>query len=274
MSKNNIIGHIIHESSTTNNEIEVVGSKTANTIKFRAILQDFIQNRNNRIYDEDMLKEGYNNPRIQELVSTNGWYGELDHPLTKQVARQSMVLRERATHAILELFFVNNRVEGILETTNMGFGPQLKGEILRGHKAAFSMRGLGNIKRKGGVIYVNRPFRLITYDNVLSPSHKIAYMLDGGIINEKYDDSGHIDDYNHKYGNVYPITESDIKELSILSENMYDVSENLLTKDSKIFIVDNDIIVKNEEDTIISPLEEHVVKHNRYKDMLMALKDQ
>lgn len=55
------------------------------------------------------------------------------------------------------------------------WGTALTKNIIQGENPSFSLRALASLEKKGNVSYVNRPPKVITYDEVNLPSHKEAY---------------------------------------------------------------------------------------------------
>lgn len=271
-----VIGYLLYEAVALESEVDVT-HRDRDSVRFRAILQDFVLNRNKRLYEREMLERAFAAPHIQELIKARAWYGEYDHPATKDLGRQSKIVRSNASHLMLDYDFYDDRIEATIETSNVGHGPALMKEILKGHKASFSMRGLGNIVKRAGYVEVKDPFKLITYDDVLIPSHKRAYQI-GGIL-ESTNESQEIiteSSYDDYHGLIIPINASDFKEFYEMSENVSTIVEgfDILTSDSTVQLNENgDIIIAAKGGvTVKTMLEEHIVKKNSYREYLASLR--
>ena len=148
------------------------------TVKFYAHLQDFNnRNRNGRRYMSEAMIPALNTPELRELMSAKRWFGELDHPVGKDVdvARIANIFQKNASHAILDIDVSSYGVDGWIETRPLGRGQEFAADILWGSEPSFSLRALASVEKRGGEQIISRPPRIITYDAVILPSHKIAY---------------------------------------------------------------------------------------------------
>lgn len=176
-----MLAYIINEARGPEQD-PVIEKATPNVVTFRVpILQEEgVQNRNGRIYSWDVLTEGVRHPYLQERLSTGTLYCECGHPREQTIDRQIHIDRDNVTCIIKEIemskpFIVGKRVE----TASTRKGRDLRGLIVdNGCKVAFSMRGLGRVVEQGGSIHVQRPLRIVTWDEVVHPSVKDAYMGD------------------------------------------------------------------------------------------------
>ena len=101
---------------------------------------------------------------------------ERDHPITKDVQRIASVLSKEASHRITKWWREGDLIKGTIETLDDGmYGTALAKNILQGENPSFSLRALAALEKKGNITYVNRPPKVITYDEVNLPSHKEAY---------------------------------------------------------------------------------------------------
>jgi len=171
--------YIINESRGPEQE-PIIGKVTSGIVKFTVpILQEAdLQNRNGRIYSWEVLEEAVMHPTLQERLNTRTLYCECGHPKEQSVDRQVHLERDRATCIIKDLSLEKPFIRGkLLETCATERGRDLMGLIVEnGCKVAFSMRGLGRVVERGGTIYVQRPLRIITWDEVVHPSVATAYM--------------------------------------------------------------------------------------------------
>ena len=173
-------GYIILEDDSGPNEIsniEQINKPNVFYIRFDTVLQSLdCVNRNRRQYNGDALVKGLSDPNLAELMSNNKWKGERDHPITKDIQRIASVLSKQCSHRIKKWWREGNLIKGTIETLDDGiYGTALTKNILQGENPSFSLRALASLEKKGNVSFVNRPPKVITYDEVNLPSHKEAY---------------------------------------------------------------------------------------------------
>lgn len=151
--------------------------------EFDTILQTFrCMNRNHRCYLGQNLNEMLQAERVQSMLSTNAWYGEMDHPqemyenvkLTPQ--RVQMIYMPNRSHKIMKPVVNGDVMTAKIQTasgTEAGRGMAL--EIIQGLIPSFSCRAIATLQNINGkpTVIVRK---LITYDWVLYPSHKEAMM--------------------------------------------------------------------------------------------------
>lgn len=158
-----------------------VGGRQLLTITFKQVLQDFARNWNGRIYRaQNIMNAITRNPLIQHDLKMNTWSGEYGHPLiTKNdkkgidLTRQFTIFPPNACWTI-----ANPRIEGdylVGECTTLagGYGDMVRDRVLTNFPAQASSRAIGGVDRNGEV---TPDYTLITYDCVIRPSHKTAYM--------------------------------------------------------------------------------------------------
>lgn len=173
----NKIGYIICESSTVGSPKEsvVVDNKNGKVI-IETVLQDVdVLNRNRRYYAKEELFPALNAPRLKELMEKRSLFGEASHPMSQDLSRQQTIDLGRVSHEIMSLRTEGNLIKGIVKGTPTKFGEEFNNFILDGTVPAFSLRALGSIantKRGAEVKNIN----VITWDWVIYPSHKCAYM--------------------------------------------------------------------------------------------------
>ena len=101
---------------------------------------------------------------------------ERDHPITKDIQRIASVLSKQCSHRIKKWWREGNLIKGTIETLDDGlYGTALTKNIIQGENPSFSLRALASLEKKGNISFVNRPPKVITYDEVNLPSHKEAY---------------------------------------------------------------------------------------------------
>ena len=176
------IGLVIIESQNASLPA-IVNRDNDGYIKFNTVLQSTeTENRNKRIYSEKSLRDGLTTPNMIEKIKKKNFVGECGHPLTTDVDRQTYVEFTNVSHIITKINFNGNIIEGEVETYNGFKGPSMMGAVRQGVGIGFSLRALCNAtKTPTGIARVDGPLLVISYDWVFFPSHKEAYMKDGGL---------------------------------------------------------------------------------------------
>ena len=139
-----------------------------------------VWNRNNRLYEEGLLKEGIR--KIDSRIGEGSLLGELDHPVDGNPVRQLTVLYKNASHQFLELGWEGNKLVAVIETTRSPNGEILKNFTEDGIPVGFSFRGMGDLKKtvmEGGKtgFKVEPPLNIVTWDAVSYPSHAEARVI-------------------------------------------------------------------------------------------------
>ncbi len=172
---NTTIGYIICESDIAH-QITNLRSETMNG---KAIAEGILQtadekNRNGRYYAEEQLFPQLTAPRTLELLNAGYLRAEMGHPLSKDLRRQSTIDDTKTCARFLELWTVGKDVWGKFVGTNNKYGEAFDMDLKEGCKPAWSLRALGSIQqtRRGAEV---RDLRVITWDNVIYPSHPGAY---------------------------------------------------------------------------------------------------
>lgn len=177
-------GYIILEGENDIKEVrnlEVIDKPHLFYVRFDTVLQSLdCKNRNGRQYNGDAMVKALSNNKIAELIANNKWKGERDHPITKDIQRIATISSKCESHRIVKWWRDGNLIKGTIETLDDGdgcYGTQLTKNILQGENPSFSLRALAMLDRQGTVVMVNKPPRVITYDEVNLPSHEEAYAL-------------------------------------------------------------------------------------------------
>lgn len=176
--KPNNIGYIILENDGGNPEsVKVLPQSKSGRVYCNAIFQsDLLQvNRNGRIYSMDELASQIVAPRTVELIQAKALRCEQGHPLDKSLERQTIILEPNCSCVILDLHMEGDNVCGSFTNTSNALGKALAEEVLEiGYRPAFSLRALGSLQqtKKGSEV---RGLRILTYDEVIYPSHRRAY---------------------------------------------------------------------------------------------------
>ena len=171
---------ILHE-----NVVNTPGGKLW-TLTFKQVLQSFgVRNWNGRIYDAPVVMKALDsNPLIQTDIKNDTWLGEYGHPIIEkgmnELARQMTLFPPNACWKISKYWQEGNLLMGECTTLAGGYGDIVRDRILTNYPAMASSRAIGGVDSRGVV----RPgYTPITFDCVIRPSHKQAYM-DMGTVNQ------------------------------------------------------------------------------------------
>ena len=176
MNSNRIIGNIILEGAMTAEDSVIIDGGNSKRVQALATLQDLdVVNRNRRIYALRDMKPEIEGPRIQELIKAKSFLGECGHPLSDDLVRQQTIDPKLACVRFNKIWVEGNLVKAIYQGTNNAYGQEVDDDLRDGVKHAFSLRALGSIESIDGKAYVKN-IKVITYDRVIYPSHKRAYM--------------------------------------------------------------------------------------------------
>ena len=138
-----------------------------------AVMQKYgVQNRNERVYPEAILKREAEN--YLKLIQEKRALGEADHP------ESSIVAVSRISHNVVDLWWEGNVLMGKLEIimspgfVNQGIisceGDRVANFLRKGLKIGVSSRGVGSLEKEGGKNVVQDDYELICWDIVTSPS--------------------------------------------------------------------------------------------------------
>lgn len=158
-----------------------------NFVRFESCIQSFgKRNRNKRLWMSKWLKEMLQAEHIIEELDKGTLAGESGHPVpaTGNVTLQRIVTIDpnNISHRFMKFDWKANDslLYAVVETLDDGAGgPGYKfmRHILQGLQPAFSLRSVvPQRKNPDGSIDVVGAGRLVTYDRVIGPSHKEAYM--------------------------------------------------------------------------------------------------
>jgi hypothetical protein len=128
-----------------------------------------IKNQNNRVYPKHVLEREVQS--YQRLISENRALGELDHP------DSSIVSLERASHAIIRLWWKENDLFGVIRVLSTPMGNILRSFVNDGISVGISSRALGNVtESRDGSMLVSDDLSLLTFDAVCDPSVPGAFL--------------------------------------------------------------------------------------------------
>ncbi len=174
MSNKNI-GYIICESAIPGfTETNIVKEENGKVIGEGIIQTANEKNRNGRFYSSEELFPQLVAPRTLELLEAGYLRAELGHPLSDELVRQQTIDDSRTCAQFLKLWTEGDNVWARFRGTNNAFGDSFDKDLRDGCKPAWSLRALGTIQQTPRGAEVKK-LRIITWDQVIYPSHPHAY---------------------------------------------------------------------------------------------------
>ena len=211
---NSSIGYIICESDISPKVTNISNAKINGKLVAEGILQTADErNRNGRYYAEEELFPQLTAPRTLELLRAGYLRAEMGHPLSKDLQRQSMIDDTKTCARFLKLWTVGKDIWATFSATNNVNGEAFNADLAEGCLPAWSLRALGTIEKTRRGMEV-RNLRLITWDQVIYPSHPGAYtqriISESTVMNEST--SIDISEKNDMVGEamIIPITDNNI----------------------------------------------------------------
>lgn len=211
---NSSIGYIICESDISPKVTNISNAKINGKLVAEGILQTADErNRNGRYYAEEELFPQLTAPRTLELLRAGYLRAEMGHPLSKDLQRQSMIDDTKTCARFLKLWTVGKDIWATFTATNNVNGEAFNADLAEGCLPAWSLRALGTIDKTRRGMEV-RNLRLITWDQVIYPSHPGAYtqriISESTVMNEST--SIDISEKNDMVGEamIIPITDNNI----------------------------------------------------------------
>lgn len=209
-----IIGSIILEGASTVEDSVIVSGSSKRRVEAEGTFQDLgVENRNRRIYEKkDMEPEIYGS-RIKELLKAKSLKCEYGHPLSNDLVRQQTIDPKLTCARINDIWIKGNLVQGRFQGTNNAYGEEFDLNLRDGELPAFSLRALGSIENRGGKAYVKN-IKVITYDVVIYPSHRVAYT--SKVVSESAGDTEIVNENQiivpkNDPGTIITLTDSDAK---------------------------------------------------------------
>lgn len=255
------IGYIICESGITSEKVTNILEYVNGKVIAEGIIQTADErNRNGRYYPKEELFPQLTAPRILELLGAGYLRAEVGHPLSKELARQQTIDDKLTCARFLKLWTEGDNIWAQFTGTNNEYGRVFMADLLEGCKPAWSLRALGSIEntKRGAEV---RNLRIITWDQVIYPSHPGAYTQrivseSAGIAND-YDTQGKsliIPVTNEAVLNYIRSESSNLKYMRESFDFMYDeitVNENnstvtLTDKKGSIFVINLETHIHNE----------------------------
>jgi hypothetical protein len=186
--RNSMAIYGIVESAHVSESQEIVERKKYPEGLYSVVVKATLQeanaiNRNIRRYSRDVINEAMRHPFVLETMKTRNWYGEANHPLTKDPERIMYVDMLRAAMHIYKWYWEGNLLQGVMESMILtDAGKAYMGAVLQGTTTGYSMRGFGPSKitvesQNGQHVKVMDIVKLFIrcYDWVQFPSHPPAY---------------------------------------------------------------------------------------------------
>lgn len=208
------IGYIICESDITTKLTNLTPQRINGKLVAEGILQTADErNRNGRYYAKEELFPQLTCPRTLELLKAGYLRAEMGHPLSKDLQRQSTIDDTKTCARFLKLWTVGNDVWATFTATNNKYGEAFNADLAEGCLPAWSLRALGSVTQTRRGAEVNN-LRLITWDQVIYPSHPGAYtqriLSESSVLNEAT--SINVEDKNDILGEslIIPITNDKI----------------------------------------------------------------
>lgn len=198
------------------------------------------KNRNGRMYLPKDFLPALKDERLLELLRTCNLFGESDHPLDASLKRQATIKKDNASHIILKVWADGDVINGIIRASDIiPIGDSFNNSILNGVIPSFSLRALGGLKEtKKGMCATN--LRIITWDWVVYPSHKKAYMtkkISDGALNNIKESSGIKRISESSIINFIKDESKNVKLITNLLEYAFDSVS--LSNDKKFMILEN-----------------------------------
>ena len=286
---NKPIAYIIMEATMEPTKPEIVKSVNAPNmfyVTFKSCLQSFdCFNRNKRNYALNAMTEAIKADHIRELIAKGTWTGENGHPDSTDIKRILSIDPTKICHRICDVEFRGKLLYGTIETLNDDiWGKQFSKHILQGLEASFSLRALAAIQKlpDGRGIIKTKP-HIVTYDRVVLPSHREAYMetdkpvrltYSGGITESASLESFNTLEDNTIYipkGNTFEDSTKIIEESSIPSALSYIKDESRRFKELATFfdancdkvtlVNEHSVMIQDEmKNKIIINLEDYITK--------------
>lgn len=268
------IGYILMENDNTFRDVQnlqVFDKNHLFYVRFDTTLQSLdVFNRNNRYYSADAIIKSLSTDEIKELILNNKFKGEAGHPIDGTINRIVTVDPKFTCHRIIKWWVDGNLIKGTVETLDDDmYGTKLTKAILQNENPSFSYRGLAMLQKKGTKSYVYRPPRAVAYDEVNLPSHKEAYGdLNKTLIAQSYD--GKIDSTISRQTQQVKdlsraVIEQEIADLvSKKSENLQVVCESFDIDPSQVFVTNNMMKVKANNETFAVTMESQLCKEVAY----------
>ena len=255
------IPYIIHEAPMAVASSEIVSENNGKIIA-QTVLQDLgVQNRNRRIYLPNDLLPELRSSRTEELLESGQLKGELGHPMSQELSRQQTIDPVLVCCKYLKLWNEGNLIKAHVTGTNNQYGDYFNRDLMQVN---------------GGKSYVKN-IKVITWDRVIYPSHKVAYVekliTESATVDTSTVDGNQVVVEESYQGAIIPITncpqvkdfiKTESANLDIMAE-AFGISsyDNIaVTKEGTIqmFNQDGSTLVMKPEDYILKEIRNHAEK--------------
>lgn len=271
------IGYIICETGITTAEVtNVIERKNSHgKVVAEGILQTADErNRNGRFYPHEELFPALKANRLLELLYAGYLRAEVGHPLSKELVRQQTIDDTRTCAIFQKIWTQGNDIWGQFTGTNNCYGETFMKDLLEGYKPAWSLRALGSLENTRRGAEVRNP-RIITWDQVIYPSHPGAYTqrivsesTGFGEDNDVMGESMIIPITNESVINYIRSESANLKVMRECFDFMYDsitVNEHnstvtLTDKNGSVFVVNLETYIHNELMNYCSEVSEYYRK--------------
>lgn len=266
------IGYIICESDIEAKLTRLTDQRVNNKLVAEGILQCANErNRNGRFYAREELFPQLTAPRTLELLNAGYLRAEMGHPLSKDLQRQATIDDTKTCARFIKLWTVGDEIWATFTATNNKYGAAFNADLAEGCLPAWSLRALGSLMQTNRGAEVKN-LRLITWDQVIYPSHPGAYTQriiseeaaineSAGFVNEKEADCG-----NDFIGEsmIIPITNDKVMNfLQVQSSNLKFVRECMDFAYSGIMVNEAGtkvMLTTNQGETLVVNMESYI--HN------------
>ena len=179
--------YIAEETSPENNivkNLNVYDKHGIFFVDFESCVHSFgVMNRNIRMYDGDNVWNCLQTERIQHYLSHGGWFGEMNHPISKYKDRplsperiQDIDMGNTSHKLIAPRREGNLLISRIQSDAGTEAGMNLAKKMVQGFIPGFSCRAIAAMDMRNGKPIVNVR-KIIAYDWVLYQSHREAEQL-------------------------------------------------------------------------------------------------
>ena len=264
------IGYVIIETATVQHEADTkIISDNGRRVTAEVILQDMnVLNRNKRFYASKEMNPALKADRLIELCSTGNLFGEEGHPLSKEITRQQIIEPSLRCQKIVKFYTEGNDIKAQVRGSNTAYGEAFDLDLRDGDKPSFSLRALGTVNQTSKGAEVEN-ITIITWDRVIYPSHKRAYVQkvigvteNATIAHGKENVGNQFIVQENDAGLLIPITNNDLIDyIKQESSNLYFFIESFDLMHNTIQLKENGRqvqICSKDGDTFIVNLEDHI----------------
>ena len=189
------LGYVICEADSSLTKPTIISDKGNRVIAEGTIQDADVKNRNGRFYASNELFPELKSARTIELLNSGNMYGEAGHPIDTNLARQQTIDPKLIAPKYLKFWTEKNLVKAQFKGAQTQYGQAFNDIILDETFVSFSLRALGTVEntQRGAEV---KNLKVITWDWVIYPSHKTAYMdkiiSENCVLNEasSYQDEG------------------------------------------------------------------------------------